>query len=152
MPPKASKRKAANGYKLPDPVPLGTIVTGTNKKQFRVGKSIGVGGFGEIYLVSEDISRAVGDDAHLGKFLKVLKPISIILVVIFHYFKLFGLISAMKIEPHENGPLFVEMNFYIRAAQPQMVEEFKKAKNLKSFGMPCLRAQLVFLRTFIGHR
>lgn len=45
----------------------------------------------------------------------------------------------MKIEPHENGPLFVEMNFYIRAAQPQMVEEFKKAKNLKSFGMPCLR-------------
>lgn len=111
MPPKASKRKAANGYKLPDHIPEGTIVTGTNKKQFRLGKSIGLGGFGEIYLVSEDISRAVGDDATL----------------------------AMKIEPHENGPLFVEMNFYIRSAQPQMVEEFKKNRNLKSFGMPCLR-------------
>ena len=31
----------------------------------------------------------------------------------------------MKIEPHENGPLFVEMNFYIRSAQPHMVEEFQ---------------------------
>ena len=111
MPPKASKRKAANGYKLPDPIPGGTIITGTTKKQWRLGKSIGLGGFGEIYLASEEISRNVGDDATL----------------------------ALKIEPHENGPLFVEMNFYIRSAQPHMVEEFQKARNLKSFGMPCLR-------------
>ena len=111
MPPKASKRKAANGYKLPDPIPEGTIITGTNKKQFRLGKSIGLGGFGEIYLASEDISKPVKDDATL----------------------------ALKIEPHENGPLFVEMNFYIRSAQPQHVEEWKKNKNLKSFGMPSLR-------------
>jgi len=113
MPPKASKRKAANGYKLPDHIPEGTIISGIGKnpKQFRLGKSIGTGGFGEIYLASEDISRPVKDDATL----------------------------AMKIEPHENGPLFVEMNFYIRSAQPHSVEEFKKAKNLKSFGMPCLR-------------
>ena len=112
MPPKTSKRKAANGYKLPDHIPEGTIVNGLSKKQqFRLGKSIGTGGFGEIYLASENVSRPVGDDATL----------------------------AMKIEPHENGPLFVEMNFYIRAAQPDSVEEWKKAKNLKSFGMPCLR-------------
>ena len=50
----------------------------------------GVGGFGEIYLCSEDTSKNVGEDATL----------------------------AMKIEPHENGPLFVEMNFYLRAASP----------------------------------
>lgn len=111
MPPKSSKRKAANGYKLPDPLPEGLILTGTNKKSWRLGKSIGLGGFGEIYLASEDTDRAVRDDATL----------------------------ALKIEPHENGPLFVEMNFYIRVAQPQMVEEFKKAHGLKSFGMPCLR-------------
>ena len=111
MPPKASKRKAANGYKLPDHLPEGLIVTSTSKKSFRLGKSIGLGGFGEIYLASEDTSRPVGEDATL----------------------------ALKIEPHENGPLFVEMNFYIRAAQPSYVEDFKKAKGLKSFGMPCLR-------------
>ena len=45
----------------------------------------------------------------------------------------------MKIEPHENGPLFVEMNFYLRTAKPEMVEEFRKEKSLKSFGMPILR-------------
>ena len=49
----------------------------------------GVGGFGEIYLCSNDTSRSVGDDAT----------------------------HVMKIEPHENGPLFVEKNFYIRAAK-----------------------------------
>lgn len=93
-------------------MPEGLIITGiTKKKSWRLGKSIGVGGFGEIYLASEDLSRPVGDDAAL----------------------------ALKIEPHENGPLFVEMNFYIRSAQPEAVAEFQKAKGLKSFGMPCLR-------------
>lgn len=56
----------------------------------------GVGGFGEIYLCSDDVSRPVGDDA----------------------------LKAVKIEPHSNGPLFVEMNFYIRAAQPDTITEF----------------------------
>ncbi len=31
------------------------------------------------------------------------------------------------------------MNFYIRAAQPDAVEVFRKAKKLKSLGMPVLR-------------
>ena len=56
----------------------------------------GVGGFGEIYLCSDDVSRPVGDDA----------------------------LKAVKIEPHSNGPLLVEMNFYIRAAQPDTITEF----------------------------
>lgn len=112
MPPKAStKRKAANGYRLPDPLPEGLIITAITKKSWRLGKSIGVGGFGEIYLCSDDISRPVGDEATM----------------------------ALKIEPHENGPLFVEMNFYIRAARPESVEEFQKARKLKSLGMPCHR-------------
>jgi len=103
------KAKSANGYRLPDPIPAGEIVTGlTKKKSWRVGKSIGVGGFGEIYLCSEDTSKNVGEDATL----------------------------AMKIEPHENGPLFVEMNFYLRAASPDKVAEFKKEKGLTSLGMP----------------
>lgn len=111
MPPKSLKRKAANGYKMPEKIPEGTLLTTLSKKQFRVGKSIGVGGFGEIYLCSEDVSRPVGDDA----------------------------IRALKIEPHENGPLFVEMNFYIRAASPESIADFKKTKGLASLGMPCHR-------------
>ena len=57
---------------------------------------VGVGGFGEIYLCGDDVSRPVRDDA----------------------------LKAVKIEPHSNGPLFVEMNFYIRAASPDSVSEF----------------------------
>ena len=41
---------------------------------------------------------------------------------------------------HENGPLFVEMNFYIRAAQPDSVEEFKAGKKISgTLGMPVYR-------------
>ena len=115
MQPKASnaKKKAANGYELPEHIDEGTVVEGLGQKglQFRFGKSIGTGGFGEIYLASKDVSKNVGPEATL----------------------------AVKIEPHLNGPLFVEMNFYIRAASETYVEEWKKKKNLKSFGMPCLR-------------
>ena len=45
----------------------------------------------------------------------------------------------MKIEPSENGPLFVEMNFYLRAAKFDMISEYTTRKKLKSFGMPILR-------------
>jgi hypothetical protein len=42
MPPKSSmKRKAANGYKMPEKMPEGTVLTSLNKKQFRIGKSVG---------------------------------------------------------------------------------------------------------------
>jgi hypothetical protein len=42
MPPKtAPKRKAANGYKMPEKLAEGTILTTISKKQFRIGKSIG---------------------------------------------------------------------------------------------------------------
>ena len=52
MPPK-KPRKAANGYKLPDPIPAGEVIT-AGKKSWRLGRSVGVGGFGEIYLCDED--------------------------------------------------------------------------------------------------
>lgn len=45
----ARQRKAANGYKLPDPIPVGEIVRDVTKKEWQIGPSIGIGGFGEIY-------------------------------------------------------------------------------------------------------
>jgi len=45
----AGRRKAANGYKLPDPIPNGEILRDVTKKEWQIGPSIGVGGFGEIY-------------------------------------------------------------------------------------------------------
>ena len=88
MPPKAGvKRKAANGYKMPEKLPTGTILTALNKKQFRIGQSIGVGVFGEIYLCSDIVDKPVGDDAPF----------------------------ALKIEPHENGYLLKQILTLVNA-------------------------------------
>ena len=88
----------------------GEVVRSNTKEVWTVGRSIGVGGFGEIYLCSAGEAKC-NDNATL----------------------------AMKIEPHENGPLFVEMNFYLRTAKLEMIEDFRKKRGLKSFGMPVLR-------------
>lgn len=43
------KKKTAKGYQKPVPIPNGEILTDLYKKQWKVGPSIGSGGFGEIY-------------------------------------------------------------------------------------------------------
>ena len=44
-----AKKKGAAGYKMPAPIPSGTILTDISKTKWKVGPSIGSGGFGEIY-------------------------------------------------------------------------------------------------------
>nr|CAD7578167.1 unnamed protein product [Timema californicum] len=43
--------------------------------------------------------------------------------------------SVIKVEPHQNGPLFVEMNFYVRSAKPSLIEEWKQQKGLTHLGL-----------------
>ncbi|XP_067007408.1 serine/threonine-protein kinase VRK1 isoform X2 [Anabrus simplex] len=103
------KRIAPNGNKLPDPIREGEIFTDVTGTKWRLGKSIGVGGFGEIYLASADISKSVGPDAQY----------------------------VIKVEPHKNGPLFVERSFYIRNGKPEIIAEWKRRKRLKHLGISC---------------
>lgn len=49
----APKKKGAKGYKFPDPIPNGEILQDISKKKWRIGPSIGMGGFGEIYSACE---------------------------------------------------------------------------------------------------
>ena len=42
-------RRSPNGYILPDPLPQGLILTDLKKQRWKLGKSVGLGGFGEIY-------------------------------------------------------------------------------------------------------
>lgn len=53
MPPKLAARPAAKKkapiHKLPETIKDGEVVRDIQKRQWRLGKSIGVGGFGEIY-------------------------------------------------------------------------------------------------------
>lgn len=105
---KAPKKKGANGYKLPEPIPNGEVLTDIAKKQWIIGPSIGVGGFGEIYSAASYTGGKPKNYPHV-----------------------------VKIEPHENGPLFVEMHFYMRNAKPADIALWKKERKVPFLGMPC---------------
>jgi len=111
MPPKKAgggkAKKTANGYRMPEHLDPGTQLTDLAKKQWILGKTVGTGGFGEIYLATEG-----------GK----------------------GEERVVKIEPHENGPLFVEMHFYLGAGKPDHLAEYKKTRKGKEVPhLPLLR-------------
>ncbi|XP_017876341.1 serine/threonine-protein kinase VRK1-like [Ceratina calcarata] len=101
-------RRAASGCKLPERLPPGLILTDITQNKWKIGHTIGYGGFGDIYLASNNIGVPVGEDAKY----------------------------VIKIEPHNNGPLFVEMNFYIRAARKHMIESWCKSQGKKRIGVP----------------
>ncbi|XP_039756567.1 serine/threonine-protein kinase VRK1 [Pararge aegeria] len=106
----AAPKKKANGYKMPAPIPLGEVLTDTIfKKKWRIGPSIGVGGFGEIYSACDHNSSPKKGGSY---------P------------------YVIKIEPHENGPLFVEVHFYIRNSNRADMEKFMKDRKLSTLGMP----------------
>nr|CAI5837999.1 unnamed protein product [Callosobruchus analis] len=82
----------------------GQLITDLNGKQWKLGRSIGNGGFGEIYEATDDSSK---DDGYVA-----------------------------KVEKHSNGPLFVEINCYLRIAKLDMIAKWKQENNLKYLGMP----------------
>lgn len=48
-------KKKNNTYKMPDPLPSGLILEDLGKKKWKLGPSIGKGGFGEIYSAQQVI-------------------------------------------------------------------------------------------------
>jgi len=103
-------RKSPNGYILPDPLPEGMVITDLKKKNWRLGKSIGLGGFGEIYSAA----FLNGDKASNEDY-------------------------VVKVEPHSNGPLFVELHFYCKATLLDDINAFKTKKKMKHLGIPDLK-------------
>ncbi|XP_004077016.1 serine/threonine-protein kinase VRK1 isoform X1 [Oryzias latipes] len=92
---------------LPKPLPEGFILT-DGKKKWRLGKQIGQGGFGLIYLASENIYQPTPEDTQF----------------------------VIKVEYKENGPLFSELKFYQRAAKPESMGKWKTEKKLEFLGIP----------------
>lgn len=84
------KKVAAKGHKLPDPIKPGEIFIDSAKKSWKVGKSLGSGGFGEVYSATDNLNDDKAD----------------------------GYKYVMKVE-YSTGPLFVEQNFYIRCAKAE---------------------------------
>ncbi|KAK2843042.1 hypothetical protein Q7C36_011257 [Tachysurus vachellii] len=111
MPPKAKaagKARAPAKRKLAEEFPPGEVLTDTAKKSWKLGKPVGQGGFGLLYLASDDTSKAVRDDAPY----------------------------VIKVEPSDNGPLFSELKFYMRAAKPDLIGTWIKSRKLKYLGVP----------------
>ncbi|XP_073493602.1 serine/threonine-protein kinase VRK1 [Phyllobates terribilis] len=101
-------RKAPAKYQLAEEFPQGEVLTDSVKKQWKLGLPIGQGGFGRLYLADENSSRTVGPDAPY----------------------------VIKVEPSENGPLFSELKFYMRAAKPDMIQKWTSSHKLKYLGVP----------------
>ncbi|TRZ00001.1 hypothetical protein DNTS_015859 [Danionella cerebrum] len=95
-------------YTVPRPLPDGSTLTDSEKKDWRIGKIIGKGGFGLIYLASRNVNVPVPDDTTF----------------------------VIKVEYHDNGPLFSELKFYQRAAKPETMGNWMKTKHLKFLGIP----------------
>lgn len=117
-------RRSPNGFLLPDPLPRGEVLTDTIKQQWVLGKPIGVGGFGELYMASfKSPDGALSPE----KF-------------------------VVKVEPHSNGPLFVEVHFYLRATKKEEIEKFKAEKGLSHLGVPGLVANGSHVRNKQNYR
>ncbi|KAM8858542.1 serine/threonine-protein kinase VRK2 isoform 2-T3 [Spinachia spinachia] len=93
---------------LPKALPEGFILTDSEKKKWRLGKIIGQGGCGLIYLASRDLDRPVTADTDF----------------------------VLKVESQENGPLFSELKFYQRAAKPRNMQKWKQSREIDFLGIP----------------
>ncbi|KAF3842437.1 hypothetical protein F7725_024388 [Dissostichus mawsoni] len=84
------------------------LLTDSEQKKWRLGKIIGQGGCGLIYLASRDVDRPVAADTDF----------------------------VIKLEYHENGPLFSELKFYQRAAKAESMQKWKTRRKLDFLGIP----------------
>ncbi|CAG9864768.1 unnamed protein product [Phyllotreta striolata] len=85
----------------------GELITDISGETWELGKAIGVGGFGEIYEASRSIAGKVLDNSYVA-----------------------------KVEKHSSGPLFAEINCYLRIGKLENIEEWKEAKKMSNLGMP----------------
>ncbi|XP_043930578.1 serine/threonine-protein kinase VRK1 [Protopterus annectens] len=104
----APKRKAPLKRKLAEEFPPGEVLVDTAKKQWKLGTPIGKGGFGLLYLADENSSKPVSNNAPY----------------------------VVKVEPSDNGPLFSELKFYMRAAKPELIQKWITSQKLKYLGVP----------------
>lgn len=113
-------RFAPNGNKLPERLPVGHRLVDTTKQQWLIGPSIGCGGFGDIYLTRQYIEGR--DDLKRLTQEQIIRDSS-------------SWTNVIKFE-HFSGPLFAEINFYLRCARKETIEEYMMAKKLKHLGIP----------------
>ncbi|NXG98176.1 VRK1 kinase, partial [Loxia leucoptera] len=108
MPNKKTAGRAPSKVKLAELFSLGEVLADTSRKEWKLGVPVGEGGFGRLYLADVNSSKSVGSDAPY----------------------------VAKVEPSQNGPLFTELKFYMRAAKPDEIQKWTKSHKLKYLGVP----------------
>ena len=98
--------KAAYGCEIAPPVPEGHQLRDSRQKTWTVGRPVGSGGFGAIYLCDHGTHDVVSDEAEY----------------------------VVKIEPHSNGPLFVEMHVFMRLGLEQHLGQWNPRQSNKPHG------------------
>uniref|UniRef100_A0A8D0C1H8 Serine/threonine-protein kinase VRK1 n=1 Tax=Salvator merianae TaxID=96440 RepID=A0A8D0C1H8_SALMN len=109
--PKAKKTAGKRGptkHKLAEEFPPGEVFTDLIKKEWKLGPVIGKGGFGCLYLADVNSTKSVSSEAPY----------------------------VIKVEPSDNGPLFTELSFYMRAAKPELIKKWISSHKLKYLGVP----------------
>uniref|UniRef100_A0A182QAI2 non-specific serine/threonine protein kinase n=1 Tax=Anopheles farauti TaxID=69004 RepID=A0A182QAI2_9DIPT len=119
-------KKANNLHARPEKIPLGTILTDAFNVPWKVGPSIGTGGFGDIYCAYCFTHATPKSMAEYP--------------------------NVVKIEPHENGPLFVETHFYRKICKVEDIESYRKVRKLKHLGMPQYLASGSHTQNGLKHR
>jgi len=109
-------RRSPNGYILPDPLPQGLVLKDLRNQNWKIGKSVGLGGFGEIYSAALLNGKSLSAEDYV-----------------------------VKVEPHSNGPLFVELHFYCRATKREDLDAFAANRKIKHLGVPDLKGHGSFV-------
>jgi vaccinia related kinase len=77
------------------------------ENRWKLGRSIGVQGYGEVYLASSKTDEPVGSDAQ----------------------------HIVKVEPLKKGSLYRKINCYLRMARSDMIDKWNKGRILKHVGL-----------------
>ncbi|RUS68737.1 hypothetical protein EGW08_023501 [Elysia chlorotica] len=101
--------RAPKAHNLAEEFPAGTVLQDLYKKQWQLSSVIGQGGFGLIYLASDEIAK-INDERASN--------------------------HVVKIEPKDNGPLYCEMQFYQRVAKPNLIQSFITSHKLRYLSVP----------------
>ena len=103
-------RIADNGYKFPEQLPVGELLIDSFKNEWVLGKAIARGGFGEIYEARPSLIKSNLPIKKNKDYEYVVKVDNFV------------------------GPLFCEMNFYIRVAKHEFITKWMSDKgNYRAF-------------------
>ncbi|XP_076264229.1 serine/threonine-protein kinase VRK1-like isoform X1 [Rhynchophorus ferrugineus] len=102
------RKKLSGNLVINGQINYGEYITDNTGRKWKLGEVIGTGGFGEIYDVFESVNEQFANKSNF----------------------------VTKIEKHTNGPLFVEINCYLRLGKLELIQKWKMNRQIEFLGVP----------------